>query len=664
MTPGIKSLYSLTIDGVQLPAAGSVLQPLGVVHFALHEGLSRLFSLEVEFASAKLKLPKPEAPLGSSAVFRIMDDAGAGSYSRCVHGIVSRFEQIGSTRKFEIYRAQIVPWVWRLLHRRDCRIFQEMTVQEIVTEVLRSSGLATDAFEFKVQGNYLPRTYCVQYRESDWTFISRLLEEEGIFYYFDHTSEEDHVLVMSDHIPNPSLIPPPAVLPFSPPSGLVPNRAAIHEWSVSRHIATGKVTLRDFDFAKPTQDLEAVAEAKVDQDLESYDYPGAYGVLDEGKRRASVRLEEQQAFGMVGRGSSACHRMIPGRHFDIVGHPYHPKGSWLLVSVDHSGAQPQVLGEDAPSGDATYSNGFTAIPATTSFRPSRVTPKPVMRGLQTAVVVGPAGEEVYVDEHGRVKVQFHWDRLGSRDENSSCWIRVSQLWAGQSWGAMWIPRIGHEVIVDFLDGDPDRPIITGRVYNGDNQPPYALPKEKTKSTIKSESSKGGGGFNELRFEDLKGKEEVFLQAQKDWNIKVLNDKGQSVGHDETLSVGNDRTKTVERDQTVHINGKSTTVIKMDSATEVTEGNQSITVSKGNRTLEVTKGDNQIDVAAGNYNLSAAKEATVDADKVKVTAQTEVELTVGSNTIKITKQGITINGVKIDTSSTGPTTMSGAMINLN
>jgi len=288
-----------------------------------------------------------------------------------------------------------------------------------------------------------------------------------------------------------------------------------------------------------------------------------------------------------------CRRLIPGYLFNIEEHPRSDfNRDYILVRVSHSGTQPH--GEDAIEGHFEYNNEFRCIPGDVTFRPTRKTPRPRVQGTQTAIVTGPSGEEIYPDEHGRVKVQFHWDREGQYDENTSCWIRVSQLWAGKNWGAMWIPRIGHEVIVDFLEGDPDKPIIIGRVYHGDNPPPYGLPDDKTKSTIKSDSSVGGGGSNEIRFEDLKGSEEVYIHAQKDMSEVIENDMSTSVGNDQSLSVAHDRTKSVSNDETTTVTGNRTETVE--------NGNETITINTGDRKIDVNTGDNILTVKTGDRKV--------------------------------------------------------------
>jgi type VI secretion system secreted protein VgrG len=518
-----------------------------VVRFALSESISGLFELEVDLACANRELDLG-AMLRKTALLTMLgvhdDDA-----ARHVHGIVHSASQGRQDDRIGLYHVRVVPQVWPLLHRKDCRIFQDMDTRAIVEEVLKGGGVPSSGVRFALAEPPPVRGYCVQYRETDWDFVHRLLAEDGLFHCFEHTADA-HVLVIGDGVAAYGPIPGDEVVRFNDEESAA-DRDVVRKFRFTRQLAPGKFTVRDFNFTTPDDSLEGQATAGAG-DLEVYEFPGRYDAPALARRAAKLRLQAFQALQHRGQGDSSCPRLTPGHTFELSSSSGALRDDlqrkYLVVSVNHRGEQPQALGLSGVGLESRYENAFECIPADVPYRPSEWPLRPEMRGVQTAIVVGPAGEEVHTDAHGRVKVQFHWDRKGKRDENSSCWVRVSQLWAGQGWGAMWIPRIGHEVIVDFIEGDADRPIITGRVYHGNNQPPYPLPDKKTASTIKSDSSPGGGGSNELRFEDQKGGEEVYLHAQKDWTIAVENDKNQTVGHDETLSVGNDRTKSVGNNQ--------------------------------------------------------------------------------------------------------------------
>ncbi len=482
---------------------------LKVVSFFGHEGISELFRFNIDLASLDAEVDF-NAVTGKPAVLTIHGN----KEKRFVQGIVSQFEQTGKEGKWTRYRAEVVPAVWLLSHRFNCHIFQVQNIPDIIQQVLTDGGLSSDQFRFSLKKSYKPRDYCVQYRESDFAFITRLMEQYGIFYFFEH-AEDKHVLVMGDdpvvHVP----VPGTSQIIYHPPgtSG-VSEEEHIYEFRYNQGVRSDKVRLNDFDFRKPRLNLGAEAQGNGDGMLEVYDYPGEYSAPDEGKDLARIRMEEVKATSKTGAGQSNCRRLIPGFRFTLDQYTRSDLNrEYLLLRVSHSGSQTQVLGADAAakgSGETVYQNNLECMPSDVPFRPPRTTPKPAISGPQTAIVYGPKGEEIYTDEYGRVKVQFHWDRLGKQDEKSSCWVRVSQLWAGISWGAMFIPRIGQEVIVEFMEGDPDQPIITGRVYNGDNMPPYELPAKKTKSTIKSNTSKGGGSANELLIEDNAGKTQVVL----------------------------------------------------------------------------------------------------------------------------------------------------------
>ena len=538
-------------------AAGGELR---VVRFFGRESLSGLFEFHLELAGGEVDLA---AIVDTPGVLKI-DGLEA---PRFVSGVISSFEYVGQSRHLQLYEAQLVPWIWRLQHRHDCRIFQDQNTPDIIRSVLTTAGLSTEGFCFDLLGEYAPRNYCVQYRESDLAFLCRLMEEDGIYYFFEHSANK-HVLVMADHPGAHLPIPGPPVLWFNPPGGMVADREHIHDFRFGERVRPGKVSLRDFNLHKPGLPMEAMDFAKARAELEVYQYPGEYqdpgqGGSHQGKSQAKLRLEALHAHRRVGSGSSDCPRLTAGHTVKMLGHPRHDlDGEYRITQVNHAGNQPQALDQDA-AGEFSYSNEFTVTERAQPFRAEPMTPRPVMRGLQTATVVGPEGEEVYTDEHGRVKVQFHWDRKDLHDQTSSCWVRVSQLWAGNGWGTMFIPRIGHEVLVDFIEGDPDRPVITGRVYHGDNKPPYPLPADKTKTTIKSDSSIGGGGFNELRFEDHKGQEEVFLHAQKDWNTFILNCMTETVGASRTSSVGAAETVNVGAARTVNVATSDATTVGVE-----------------------------------------------------------------------------------------------------
>ncbi len=581
-----------------------------VADFVARERISTPFEIDLSLAcEEEISF---EDTVGQPGNLTIQGD----NEERYFQGMVSKFIQTGATGRFYLYQARIVPQIWLLSLRQDCRIFQQKTVPDIVKEVLEGAGVTSDLFEFRLQATYPKREYCVQYRESDLNFISRLLEEEGIFYFFEHTDSQ-HKMVMGDGTVNYQPISGEPEVVFNPGGGTVSEEESVFRFTLSRQIRAGKYSLRDYNFEKPSMDLTADKSDKENKELEVFDYPGEYRTQNDGKQLAQARLQEAIMFKDTAEGEGTVPRMLPGFTFTLQGHDLDGfNQEYVLFEVVHSGQQPQVLAERGGGGGegTCWSNSFLAVPSAVTLRPERVTPKPVVEGVQTAIVTGPSGEEIYPDKHGRVKVQFHWDRQGKKDENSSCWIRVSQSWAGTGWGAMFIPRIKQEVIVDFIEGDPDRPIITGRVYHGTNTPPYPLPAEKTKSTIKSDSSKGGGGSNEIRFEDKKGSEEIFIHGQKDWTIAIDHDKTQTISNDEKLSVGNNRTKFVGNDQDETIAGNKTISVGVNH-TESIGSNMSLTVG-ANQTDTVGAAKAVSVAAAYQITVGAAMNETVGAAKAE------------------------------------------------
>lgn len=590
---------------------------LHVVRFELTEAISGLFELELELGCANREVDL-KGLLRKPALLTMLgvheDDT-----PRHVHGIVHSASQGRQDERVSLYHIRVVPQVWPLLHRQDCRIFQDRSTRQIVEAVLKGAGLAGTAVRFALAETPPVRGYCVQYRETDWDFVRRLLAEDGMFHYFEHTADA-HTLVVGDGTSAYAAIAGEATVTFNDEVAAA-DREAVRRFRFTEQLTPGKFTVRDFNFATPDDPLEGQASAGA-SDLEVYEFPGRYDAPGLAKRAARLRLQAYQALQRRGEGASGCPRLTPGHMFTLSSSGASLRddllSKYLVIGVRHRGAQPQALELGGVGLDSSYENEFECIPAEVPYRPAEWPRRPEMRGLQTAIVVGPAGEEVHTDEHGRVKVQFHWDRLGTRDENSSCWVRVSQLWAGQGWGAMWIPRIGHEVIVDFIEGDADRPIVTGRVYHGNNQPPYPLPDKKTASTIKSDSSPGGGGSNELRFEDQKGGEEVYLHAQKDWTIAVENDKNQTVGHDETLSVGNDRTKTVGNNQSESV-GVDKSISVGSNHSEQIGSNMTITIGANleesvgaDATFTIGANRSETTAIASDETVGAAKTLTIGA----------------------------------------------------
>ncbi len=667
-------------------------EALEVYEFKAEESIFSSFTVDITIAN--LNKMTIDDYIGKEALFTMI----GRKTDRYFHGFVSTFTQAEPVGRYYIYKARVVPLFWKLNLISDVRIFQNKTTREIVEEVLEGSGILSNMFEFREHGDYSPREYCVQYRETNMAFISRLLAEEGMFYYFEFT-KENHLLIIGDMHACHNYIDGEKEVLYSTPGQLVNQVEHVTQFDFSKNVTSGKATLKDYHFKVPSYLPEAEKTGELYDDLELYDYPGYLTDAPTEFRLADVTLERAIVEQDVVLGKSICRRFTPGHIFTLTDHEDKVlNAEYVLTRIKHEGKQPQALRElaDANEGN-TYGNSFHCISGFTNFRPEKQI-KPSVMGIQTAIVTGPAEEEIHVDEYGRIKVQFYWDRLGKHDEHTTCWMRVSQPWAGSGWGTVFIPRIGQEVVVSFIDGDPDRPIVTGALYNGANMPPYSLPADKTKSTIKTNSTKDGGGFNELCFEDKKGEEEIYLQGEKDWRIDIKNDKSQHVGHDETHAVDNDRSKTVGNDQKESIgNNKDITVAK--NHTESVGENSSHKIGKNsdesvaeNKTVDIGKNrkeaigedstinigknntfsvadDSKVSIGknltetigkdltadiADNTSVSIGKDLSVMIGKnTEVTSGDQITFTCGSSSIVMKKDGtIQITGVDIKINASG------------
>jgi type VI secretion system secreted protein VgrG len=573
------------------------------------------------------------AVVGKSAYVTLIDGDGNKRY---IHGLVTRFTQ--SERRCT---AELRPWLWMLSLTSDCRIFQNKTVPDILTAVFQDCG-QTD-YRNDLVGGYSTLDYCVQFQETSFQFVSRLMEEAGIAYYFDH-SDSAHTLVMIDDPSKFPACPHADSLPFLP----LPNDrdwltdSRIANADLSQRVASAAFQTDDYNFITPSNELKAKAG---NGSWQIYEYPGRYTAKNDGDALAKRRMEEIEALVKELKGISPVRHMTAGATFTLTQHPSEAfNGKYALYSVQHNAQRRE------------YSNLFTAFPADVPFRPPRRTARPRVVGVQTAIVVGPSGQEIWTDQYGRVKVQFHWDQNGTKDENSSCWIRVAQNWAGTSWGAFTLPRIGQEVVVSFIDGDPDRPLVTGCVYNGDNPVPYTLPDEQTKTTIKSNSSQGGGGFNEIRFEDKKDGEQLFIQAQKDMLVTILNDRTETVDHDDTITVKNDRKLTISE-------GNATFTVSKGNETHSVQGTRSVTVTDAE--THSNKANFSQDVS-GNFTLQVTGDLTIKSSGA-VTIEAGTSLTVKAGTGLTAQAGtsLSLSGgttMELKASATG-TVDGGGMLNV-
>lgn len=604
---------------------------------------------------------------------------------RYFSGIVSSL-QAGSVveSRFRQYQISMVPWLSLLNYRSDCRIFQEKKVTDIIEEVFKNLGF--NDFTWKLQGSYSPREYCVQYRETDFEFVTRLMEEEGIYYFFKHESNK-HTLVLSDYAKAYEKV---GLDPIDVIDGTHTDHK-ISKWQHSYNFCSGAVSHTDYDFQVPATSLMASQQTIVDlpniKQFEQYDFPGTYTEKTIGDGIARNRMESLEAGYSQVSASSDYPILAPGYSFKVGRHSdaAEAKKKYVISSIAHHASEGSYRAGD--EGTFNYSNDFFCIPEETVLRPIRTRAKPYIAGSQTAVVVGPSSEEIYTDKFGRIKVQFFWDRLGKKDENSSCWIRVAQAWSGKKWGAQFLPRVGQEVLISFLEGDPDRPIVVGSVYNADQMPTYDLPANKATSGIKTRSTKGGGteNYNELRFVDDKGKELFYIHAEKDEQEVIENNQDVSVGNDQTINIGNDSTESIGNDCSQSVgNDKSLSVganhsESVGKAMSVTVGeNRSLDVGKNhnitvaddqtesigkNSTLDV--GKDLTESVGGKHSENVAKEYALSAKKILLSADDEITIKVGSAKISMKKNGdITISGGKINVKGSGAITLKGSKINQN
>lgn len=586
------------------------------------EEISTLFTLDIDLLSESKSID-PKALLGKTATLVIEMDGGGKRY---IDGIVTRFGMQGQDFSKYSYRLLLRPWFWLATRKTNFKIFQFKTVPDIIDEVLGAYGYP---FEKKLTRAYRSWDYCVQYFESDHNFISRLCEHEGIYYYFTHTSGQ-HTLVFADDIMGShSPLPGGASIPFYPPEkAAVSEKECIYTWELGQEIQSGRHYNDDYDFKKPRADLSNMRQmppGHAHDQYEKYEWPGGYTEFADGETYARVRLEEQLSPRSRVQGLSNHRGLAPGYTTTLTNYPREDQNQqYLILSVHYHFQENAEVSEGGSGMGSLQRLTLSAQPTSIAYRPQRLTPKPRTQGPQTAVVVGPAGEEIWVDRYGRVKVQFHWDRIGSMDENSSCWVRVSSSWAGSNFGGIFIPRIGMEVIIDHLNGDPDYPILTGVVYNAQNMPPWDLPANATQSGFKTRSSKGGapgaglkngaGDANAIRFEDKAGAEQLWFHAQKDQLTEVEhdedkwvgNDRRKNVDHDETTVIGHDRTETVMHDETITVHNNRTERVDHnekisigDNRTEDVGINESISIGK-NRNKKI--GRNESDKIGKNWSI--------------------------------------------------------------
>ncbi|BCQ63555.1 type VI secretion system secreted protein VgrG [Pseudomonas sp. NFPP10] len=605
------------------------------------ERISQPFVFDLELVSEHANLDL-DALLHTPAFLQLATD-GSG-----IHGQVLRIAQGDSGRRLTHYQVSLRP---RLAYLEQCinqRIFQHLSVPQIIAQVLEEHGILGDDHHFQLGTNYPERLYCVQYDESDLHFIQRLCEEEGIHYHFQH-SRDGHLLVFGD---DQTVFPKLAPVAYRQDSGLVASDPVIKSFELRFETRTRRVTRRDYDFEKPRLQMEAARkpEGKSNEpDLEDYDYPGRFTDRERGKHLAKRALERHRSDYRLACGRSDQPSLVSGHFLALAGHP-NPAWNdlWLLTEITHEGRQPQVLEESITSDTAPrdgfhqgYRNRFTATPWDVPHRPPLEHPKPRILGSQSAKVTGPKNEEIHTDAYGRIKAQFHWDRDGQGDDKSSCWLRVSSAWAGAWYGGVAIPRVGMEVLVTFLEGDPDQPLITGCLYHKENVVPYPLPAHKTRSTFKTLSSPGGGGFNELRIEDKKGAEQIFIHAQRDWD--------EHIEHDQKVRVGNERHDTVQANSYSEFKTEEHHTVHRDRKVEARTGDH----------LSIA-GSQHLKIGSGLFVEAGQEIHLASGLKVVLEAGSELTLKGGGSWIKIDGSGVVFGGAEVKINGGGsPGSGSGA-----
>ncbi|MEH6386661.1 type VI secretion system Vgr family protein [Pseudomonas profundi] len=595
-----------------------------VLAFNGQESLSKPYSFEVELVSE-------QPDLNIEDLLHVPAFLNFAGESKGVHGLIHSIAQGEAGKRLTRYRLTLVPHLAYLQHARNPRIFQHQTVPQIITSVLHEHGIHGEAFRFQLLNEGPVRVYCTQYNETDLHFIQRLCEEEGIHYHFQH-APDGHLLVFGD---NQTVFPTLAPTGFNQGNGMVADEPVIKRFALRLETRPSRVTRRDYDFEKPRLLMQSDARSKTLPDLEDYDYPCRFTDRQRGSELATISLERHRSDFRQASGESDQPLLVSGHFLALNGHSRQDWNDlWLLTDIRHEGKQPQVLEEsvisDVKSEDGFtqgYRNHFAATPWDAPYRPPLVHAKPRIRGSQSAVVTGPEDEEIHCDQYGRIKVQFHWDRLGQANDKTSCWLRVASSWAGDRYGSVAIPRVGMEVLVSFLEGDPDQPLVTGCLYHNEHQVPYDLPDNKTRTVFKTLSSPGGDGFNELRIEDKKDEEQIFIHAQRDWD--------QNIQHDQKIHVGNERHDRVEANSYAELLAEQHHITHGDRKTELKADDH------------LTAGSNQHIQLGKAHLLNAGREIHLKAgQKMVIEAGAELTLQAGGSFITITPAGVSLNGPAI------------------
>jgi len=576
------------------------------------EGISRLFRFHLELLSTNSSIPFSNI-IGKSVTISLKQPDDSYRY---INGIISRFVQQATEEQFTAYTAEMVPKLWLLTRDSDCRGFVNKSIPDIIEAVFNDLGF--NDFENKLQNSYPTRDYVAQYRESSFNFVSRLMEQYGIFYFFKH-QEGRHTLVLADSSTSHESCPGKSDINYVTVSG-GPHEDVITSWQLEQELRPGKYSQHDYNFTTPSANLMATEptmyEVGGNTKFEVYDFPGEHLTQDAGQKLSKVRMEEIEAGHLVAHGTSTCRMFISGYKFTLQGHPASSMNKdYVLTEIQHHAVTDAFRSTGGASGES-YSNAFVCIPESIPFRPARVTVRPHVHSLASAVVIGPDGDEIHTDEYGRIQVMFQWDQY--RHGTGTAWCRVSQVWAGKNWGAIFLPRIGQEVWVDFEEGDPDHPVIVGCVYNAQQMPPCSLPDKQNISGFRSRSTKGGGEHdsNVLTFDDTMGSEVFYMRAQKDMAVRVENNDDLKVFNDQTITITNNRTEVVQK------------------------GNEKITIQQGNRDVTISMGNDSLEISMGNQSTK------LDLGASTTEAMQSITLKVGENSIVIDQTGVTIQGTMI------------------
>jgi type VI secretion system secreted protein VgrG len=603
---------------------GELTTPLGkdvlvLVRFDGTEALSELFEFRIECLSEKPDL-NFDGAIGQQCQVKIK----VFDPEREFNGILVEAQWTGIEHDHHTYRLILRPWLWLLGRTTDCRIFQNMTAPNIIKEVFEDRGFNNYKSELHEESSCPKLEYCVQYRETDLNFVTRLMEQHGIYYFFKH-EDGKHTLVLADSKSSHSAVPGLASVPLRAATGqFKSDEQHLTGWISERRFRTGKVELNDYNYEKPNAQMLSDAQGSEHyqhSDMEFYDYPGKYKVKSDGERYAKIQLQSEQALDHRRHGQGLAISLFPGGLTKLKEHSQSSQNiEYLIVQATHTFVSEHFRATGSGSNDEVYDGSYEFLPSDQPFRAPIVTPKPLIHGIQTAKVVTKddnSGEEIDVEALTEIYVRFYWDRKKKR----SCKVRVAQAWSGKGWGGQFIPRVGQEAVIEFLEGDPDRPLVIGTVYNDEYKPPYDLPDKKTIAGIMSDSTKGGAGYNEWNFEDKKGSEKIGLHAEKDYELVIRHAETRTIG--ETFGGGASRDTTLKN------------------------------------------GDDKLDIQNGSQHVKISRDQTVDAQMtITVTANISIELKVGASNIRLEQSGITIQAPTININSLGPMVVQGLPININ